>query len=337
MIRLLSRGFLFSFFGLFIVHFLASIALQYAPDGTSTFFLIDKMNVEKVLDDRQNVRGMVLGNSHGDNISFDALGLHGYTLARAWGDIFETQYYLKVLVPRLPKLEMVFIPVSYFSLNWENRSVENLENRRSQIYSILPAWFFIKGDVLPFLEGKANNLFPIKSVVREDHWKGVLHAIISGNKDHSAINQILIENCDYPEEQSLGEAALVRVVETVDMEEEIRTKNHDIQTDAYAALAQIVEFLQTSGIRVVLFTPPYYQEYTSNYLREAPEDIDHMHQLMAQLVDEYNVEYYDFSGEKSLIEDIRLYKDSDHLNKCGKHLFSEQLLSKMNEFYFSGE
>jgi hypothetical protein len=140
--KLLLRGFLFLLIGFFLVHILASVAKQYAPDGTSVFFEIDRMRFENVMKNRQNVQAIVLGNSHGDNISFEALGIDGYSLARAWGDFFETQYYVNYLLPRLPNLEIVFIPISYFSFSWDNGSVTKLEDRRAQIYQTLPAWNF---------------------------------------------------------------------------------------------------------------------------------------------------------------------------------------------------
>jgi hypothetical protein len=337
MTKLFSKGILFSFISFFILHILASFAQEYAPDGTSTFFLIDKMNVESVINERQNVQAIVLGNSHGDNISFESMGFHGYSLSRAWGDLFETQHYLNYLVPRLPNLKIVFIPISYFSFNWDNGSIEKLEDRRSQIYTTLPAWNFIEGDLDQFLEGKVDSLFPLKAVVREDHWKGVFYAVVSGKKDNSSIKQILQENCDYQDQEILDDIATARVFDTLDMAEEVASKHPDIQTDIYAALAETVEFLQSKGIRVVFFTPPYYQEYSKIYMLESPNSISNMHLSISKLIREYQIEYYDFSNDKIFVDDIRLYKDSDHLNLCGKQRFSRELLLRMNEYLSTKE
>jgi hypothetical protein len=337
MTKLFSKGFLFSFFSFLILNILSSIAQEYAPDGTSIFFLIDKMNVESVINERQNVQAIVLGNSHGDNISFETMGFRGYSLSRAWGDIFETQYYLNYLVPRLPNLEFVFIPISYFSFNWDNGSIEKLEDRRSQIYTTLPAWNFIEGDFDQFLEGKVDNLLPLKAVVREDHWKGVFYAVVLGKKDNSSINQILQENCDYQDQKILEDVAKARVFDTLDMGKEVVSKHPDIQTDIYATLAETVEFLQSEGIRVVFFTPPYYQEYSKIYMRESPASISNMYLSISKLIREYQIEYYDFSNDKTFIEDIQLYKDSDHLNLCGKQRFSRELFLRMNEYLSTKE
>jgi hypothetical protein len=330
MTKLFSKGILFSFIGFFILHILASFAQEYAPDGTSTFFQIDKLNIETVISARQNVQAIVLGNSHGDNITFETMGLQGYSLSRAWGDLFETQHYLKYLVPRLPNLEIVFIPISYFSFNWDNGSIEKLEDRRSQIYTILPAWNFIRGDLDQFLEGKVDNLFPIKTVVREDHWKGVFYAVVSGKKVNSNINQILQENCNYQDQQTLEDIAEVRVLDTIDMGQQVASKRPDIQTATYATLVETVEFLHSRGIRVVFFTPPYYHEYSKIFMRESPDSISNMNLNISKLIREKHIEYYDFSFDKTFIDDIRLYRDSDHLNLCGKQSFSRELFIRMN-------
>jgi hypothetical protein len=330
--KLLLRGFLFLLIGFFLVHILASVAKQYAPDGTSVFFEIDRMRFENVMKNRQNVQAIVLGNSHGDNISFEALGIDGYSLARAWGDFFETQYYVNYLLPRLPNLEIVFIPISYFSFSWDNGSVTKLEDRRAQIYQTLPAWNFISGDIDIFFEGKIDNLFPIKTIVREDHWKGVFYTAVAG-KNVSSINNILVETCDYPDETLLGEIAKKRVIDTVTMGKEIFTKQPDIHSNTYLTLAETIKYLQSNGVRVILFTPPYYEDYTTKYFMENPGDINQMRQLMAKLLQEYGVEYYDFSDDKNFVDDISLYKDSDHLNLCGKNKFSKDLYQKMYEHF----
>jgi hypothetical protein len=337
MTKLFSKGFLFSIFGIFILHILATFAQKYAPDGTSTFFLIDKFNIETVINERQDAQAIVMGNSHGDNITFETMEFHGYSLSRAWGDVFETQHYLNYLVPRLPNLEIVFIPISYFSFNWDNGSIEKLEDRRSQIYTTLPAWNFIKGDFEQFLEGKVDKLFPVKAVVREDHWKGVFYAAVSGKKGNSSINYILLENCDYQDQKILEDIAEARVLDTLNMGKEVASKRPDILTDTYATLAETVEFLQSKGIRVVFFTPPYYQEYSKIYMRESPDSISNMHVLISKLIWEYQIEYYDFSNDKTFVDDIRLYKDSDHLNLCGKQRFSRELFQRMNEYLSTKE
>ena len=329
MTRLVFRGLLFFLGGWLLIYSLAWLAEKTSPDSTATFLLIDEMHVNNVLANRSDVEALVLGSSHGDDIDFPTLNYRGFTLARAWGDLFETEYYLKFLVPKLPSLKAVFIPVSYFTFSWDNASVEKLNVRRSQMYTVIPTWGFIPGDIKNFLVGRGNKLFPIQGVLREDNWSSVVYAMIH-RESNSGVYQELVENCDYKSEIELDKISSGRVDDTVRSMQEIAARRPGIQDDTYRKAQDIIRFLQQRGIRVVFFTPPYYSKYTDYFMQNDTDSIAVMEANMERLKDTFGVEYYDHSRDRAFVNDYRNFKDSDHLNLCGKQSFSGVLEQEMS-------
>ena len=328
MVKLISRGSVFIIVGMLILHGLAYVARTVAPDGTSYFLRIDQQQFEDVLDHRDEVEALVVGSSHGDDIDVSTLPQQAYQLSRAWGDFFEADYYLKYLVPRLSALHTVYLPVSYFSFYWDNAAAEKLSVRRAQMYSVVPNWWFIEGDMAQFVRGRGAQIFPVQSILREDNWQGVFYALTNG--DDELEPPVGFEDiCDYPPPDELAEIAESRALEAINIGQEIRANYSDIRTDAYRAAAEITRYLQARDIRVVFFTPPYYAEFTAEYLRNDPDALELLQTNMLRLQEEFGVEYYDFSADQAYIEDHQLFMDSDHLNSCGRRLFTKQLDERM--------
>lgn len=85
------------------------------------------------------------------------------------------------------------------------------------------------------------------------------------------------------------------------------------QFEAYLAGAK------QEGIRVLLVYAPEYYE-VNPYLRNKPEII----RMYRELADRYDVPFYDFSGHY-LSMDKRYMYDSQHLNRKGAELFTEEI------------
>jgi hypothetical protein len=324
------RSAVFLFIGLLILQGLAYVAKSEAPDGTSTFLRIDQEHVRQVLENRASVEAIVLGSSHGDDIEFSNTRYHGYSLARAWGDFFETQYYLKYLVPKLDRLKIVFIPVGYFSFDWDNAQVDKLVIRRNQVYTIIPSWTVIPGDFKNFFIGRGSQLFPFQTILRQDNWQGVFYGLITGKAENNVI-QLRDENCTYMDEKQLSEFSIQRAKEQIQFAKQVRLARPTIRKDTYEVIVEIIEFLQSDNIRIVFFTPPYYSAYNKYYQENDYESIAAMRDLMVKLQQEFGITYYDFSADDRFVSDYKLYKDSDHLNLCGKRLFSQILDKALDE------
>jgi hypothetical protein len=321
----------FAALGITILHALAYTARSVDPDGTSVYLRIDQRHIMQVLDHRDTAEAIVLGNSHGDDINFPIMGYEGYTLARAWGDLFETQYYLQYLVPQLPKLETVFIPVSFFTFDWDNASVDKLEIRRTQMYTAIPSWSAIPWDYKNFIVGRGTQLLPFQTILREDNWQGIFYNLLLGeaNPGGNQEPQDSGEECKSPDVDELAAESKTRATEQIDFASEIHQERPSIREDTYQVMVEIIQYLQLHNIQPVLFTPPYYEEYTKYYLQNSPDSIDHMQAMMSKLEREFDIIHYDFSQNPEYASNIQLFKDADHLNRCGKQLFSQTLYDSL--------
>jgi hypothetical protein len=102
-----------------------------------------------------------------------------------------------------------------------------------------------------------------------------------------------------------------------------------LEQDSYAALARTIEHLQSRGIRVILYTPAYYEQYTTDFSREVASIMDHMKLAVGELQETYGVEYYDFSTDPEITIHPQLFYNSDHVSDCGSRVVSEQLRERI--------
>ena len=323
--RFISKTTLFFLGVLIFVHSLAYVAERLAPDGNASILQADRQRIEGLLNQSQKMEALVVGNSHGYTIDLEALGYNGYQLARSGRDFFEVQYYLKGLIPRLPEIRTVFIPVSYFSFRRDNAVSESVRIRRIHTYIVIPYWWFIKGDFENFVIGKSHPIFPITSVARDDSWEGVFGAIFSGTQQEREQGGDIGSGCDGRELEYLVAHSRLRTHQHVQLTTEMAAKHPNLHLDTYETVVDTIQFLQQRDIRVIFFTPPYFETYTEFYQASDPETVTTMKDNMQTLQREYSIEYYDFSVDKEFISDHQLFSDSDHLNHCAARQFSEKL------------
>lgn len=93
-------------------------------------------------------------------------------------------------------------------------------------------------------------------------------------------------------------------------------------------LKKIITYCEKNKIRLIFITTPLYKTYLESEIPEKKKKVDH---LMAELIKDYHVEYYDLSTS----EDFKLtdYVDDNHLNAEGARKFSlilDTLILKKN-------
>jgi hypothetical protein len=285
--------------------------------------------------DSAEVEAIALGNSHSEAIDFGVLGLQGHRLARGGTDLFEVKLYAQSVTPVLPKLRVAFIAISYFSFARNNLLFDDTRNLRIELYALLPTWRPLPGDHRLWLLGKLQRYFRIMSLVRPDNWHDVFMAGLTvkteeaadpmttsltpwGTCAHYTASQLEVMGND------IGTKAASRHLESLALDPLV-------ETQAYEALAQTVELLQSHGVRVVLFTPPYYAAYNQRFSEVAPAMINNMYRAVENLQAQYAVEYYDAAALPAFSTHPELFFNSDHLNECGMRGFAAYLQPMMAE------
>jgi hypothetical protein len=316
-------------------NFLGNFADTVAPMNVYGRSEADRL--KELIANKATIEAIALGNSHSDAIDFDALGIEGQGLARGGTDLFEVNLYAQSVAPLLPKLKVVYIAISYFSFAGNNMLSEDTRNLRIELYALLPTWTPLPNETETLLLGKLHRYFQTMSIVRPDNWRNVFIAGLAGDSAtenspvpltksmtawgecfHYTANQLDAIGKD------IGRKAAQRHLEILDLDPQV-------QAQSYEALALTVEMLENRGVRVVLFTPPYYTAYNQRFNEIAPEMIQDMHQAIETLQTQFAVAYYDAASVSEFSTQPELFFNSDHLNECGMRAFAEYLHKAMAE------
>jgi len=285
----------------------------------------------------QLIEAITLGNSHSDAIDYSILGINGQSVAFAAADLFEVEKYSLYLEDILPNLKTVFIAISYYSFSRDNGTIEPFRTRRVRFYSMVPTWSPIQGDLSNFWLGRLESYTHVTSVIRSDSWQGVWTRL-----DNETSSADLFPYDGVTTVSAWGECSHYTVEQLVLHAQEIAGRNvtssgqmaethPGLEEDAFDALARTIERLQSRGIRVILFTPTYYEKYNEYFMEQGYSIVKDMIQLTSRLQQIDRVEYYNFSDDPDITIHPELFYNSDHLNECGHKVFSGKLLAKMGE------
>lgn len=286
---------------------------------------------------RDQIEAITLGNSHSDAIDYSVLGIEGQSLAFAAADLFEVEKYAALLADELPNLKTVFIAISYYSFSRDNATFEPFRTRRIRFYSLVPVWSPIRGDAYNFALGRLESYTRIMSVVRSDSWQGVWSELADDTPTENpfpfdgVVTTSAWGMCSHYTAEQLESHAWDIANRNVTSSNQMAAVHNGLGQDAYEALARTIERLQSKGIRVVLFTPTYYEKYTEYFMEGGSYMFDDMQSKVEALQQTYPVEYYDFSNDPEIKDQPELFYNSDHLGDCGHRVFSAKLLEAMND------
>lgn len=318
-----------------LLNILGYVADRIAP--LSVWYERAEKDYTNLIKQKDTIQAVSLGNSHSEAIDFDTLGVRGQTLARAGADLLEVERYAASVVDSLPGLETVFITLPYYAFSWDNSTRNNTQILRIELYAMLPIWKAVEGDGGNLVLGKLHRVTRLMSVARPDHWHDVIYSevdfstLFSNSPEFDAVSVETSKSCPHltPVEQERHAQEIAG--KNVASSRAMANTRQGLSEDAFEALADTVEHLQGKGVRVILYTPPYYEAYTTHFVDQGSDIIVQMHQAVRRLQEEYQVEYYDFSKDPNLTTQYELFVNSDHLNDCGAKAFSERLLQAMLE------
>jgi hypothetical protein len=318
-----------------MLNLLGTLADRKAPLEDWRFYY--EQNLASLKAKNNEIEAITLGSSHADSIDYSAMGMNGQSLALAAADPFEVEKTVSTLDNKLPNLNTVILTISYYTFSWDTAADRRLSPRRIGFYSEIPAWSPIPGDWSDFLMGKLDAYTHVLRVVRSDNWQGVWPALLA---DPTAADPFPYDGvrttsawgeCSHYTEQQLIEHAAKIAGNNVVTAQQMAAAHSGLEQDTYAALARTIEYLQSRGIRVILYTPAYYNQYTADFSEQGSAILVGMRQAVTKLQDTYGVENYDFSTDTEITTQPDLFANSDHVNECGSRVVSEKLRERMDE------
>lgn len=306
---------------------IGSISENIAPH-----YPVEKFVIKNLLAKADSLEAIVVGNSHNRSIDLNTMGLNGFHVWQDGNDIFEIEYQLKALVPKLPKLKYVICSVPYFFFHWSNKAttIEDRSEIRRKYYLSIPSWQFIKNDFKNFFIGKMGG------IIRTDHWEGVLVYVyrkmraipytkntyinpLDGSRLDSSQFTFYSSNEDllhYTREYGIpGHEKMVKNM----------IENHpELPKYTFRSLVNILQFLKDQKIEVIFYTPPFFYCYSELFDKNIKA---YAKKTMKKLQKQYGFAYYDFSEDPGFIYNHKYFLDDDHLNGIyGAPAFSQEFL-----------
>lgn len=267
----------------------------------------------------ESIEILAIGNSHAGAIAPEALDRGSLVLPFPWNDLADVNHQLRTLVPRLPRLQVVLITVSYFTFHWSNEVLEDdgLLDSRRKFHAVSPGWTPVGGDVASLVRGKSYW------IVRPDHWLGVFSGLRGSEMELDDLGEHLE---DIPSDALLVAHAEDRVPHTLDQAREMMELHPSLPEANHARLAGILEYLDEQGVCVVLYTPPFHWRYRELYAG-APS-LSEMHRRIRRVAAETGVAWLDYSAHP-MADEARWFVDSDHLNNLGQNLLTTLIMEEV--------
>ncbi|MDG2148066.1 MAG: hypothetical protein P8N09_00935 [Planctomycetota bacterium] len=301
---------------------------------------IDMENVrrQRMLRYSDRIEVLSVGNSHSLAVDMKAMDVSGFHMWMRGQDLFEVESILSDLLPRLPKLDAVFFTVSFSSFHRDNGACTDAERGmvRSLFYASSPHLGMIGFDPINYFKGLMTH-----GLVTADHWQPVLRGLVRRMQGQEKPKRQYLDMMTADGQLSVGgsgdqpprshswlvqEAATRTLPLHQRLQDNMLENNPNLESDAVACMERIIALLDQYHVRAIFFTPPYYPAYTQGV---EPETREAMQAHMTRFVDEFGIEYHDFSRDPELTGDPANFVDSGHMSSLGAKRFSANRLKPL--------
>lgn len=254
--------------------------------------------------------------------------------------MFETDYLLRSVAPLLPKLEVLFLPISPLDFHHDNGLWERRHEIRRAHYAITPTWSLrmIHKDVKNLVKGK------LSAIVRRDHWRGVFKSVLealrgpapktqSGWKD--PFGEVDVDGYIGPRIQLTMKSdsltgRIDEVREQIFLLKEAAKTHPNLPGEVYMALVSIIKTARLHNLKLVLFAPPQTDIFNEMLSKEGREIADIRNFYLQKSENEFGVEFYNFAQAPTFVHNYNYFFNEDHLNVMGARVFSQKLWSSCN-------
>ena len=285
---------------------------------------------KKILDDYYNISEsedinyLILGNSHNMSISFEDSDIISYHLWQGGNDLSEVNYQLNTLVDKLNKPDAIIIPITYFTL-WWNNTIDIKNNRsslRRKYYYYIENFDWIKGDFKNYVRAKFS---PITSM---SYIKNLLKFLIKGEKGIN--NNFELRYDGYrlgskyhntmPDSSMIDNIVNYVVPRQTDILKSMYRSDTTIFNENVDLIKNIIKRSSKLGIKnIIFYTPPYYYRYTEEFENFY---INETKKLMSEIVDNDISFYFDYSNDDRFIFEPKYFRDGHHMNISGAKIFT---------------
>lgn len=301
-------------------------ALKWTSDAFAPGYRPNLLRMQLLQEYAAEIEVINAGNSLNRAIDYRDMDLRGFHLWDGGADLLEASYTLRTVTPMLPKLKVVLVPLNPLSFRTDNTLIGR-DGLRRQYYAVMPSlasWRPLPGDAGNLMRGK------LSSIVREDHWRNVLHGALRPRGDGARRRQLgeVDETgyfLPYPSRTVREDSQRVEELEGFFLElgQSVRA-NPRLPEMIYREFAAVIAKIRARGIRVILISPPNMESVNELFARHTTE-MAQLKEYVRRLGDDHGAEYLDFSTHEDFSNDPDLFMSEDHLNRFGAAVFSRKL------------
>lgn len=257
---------------------------------------------------------ITLGNSHGGGYKFGSLKLKGGAFNRAGNTIFYDLQNYKYLKKHLSDSAIIILPISYFSFGLEENRVDRgtVNPFVNEFYEYLPPTSILGYSIKKDLSLRINRIQ--KKVQLPDLLKQ-LQQKKKKKKPKKKKKKV-------PPTIAQQIAALEKSAKSASKHHK-KIFGYGEPSRNLAYLSDLISDAQKNGFRPVLITTPYYQAYNESYDKAWLKENYYRH--INKISTASKTAYMDYSHDSIFSSDPDNFKNSDHLSKKGKIVFSEIL------------
>ena len=202
---------------------------------------------------------------------------------------------------------VIIIPVSYISIGLD-LEYENLKKATPRYYSIMNKPWRIDGFKIG--DWIKYGIFPILSA-------GDNLEYLFEDKDEPFKDWLESPRNEIPDiDKMCKERALHH--------QKIISKDSEAENIRY--IEDMIIYAKEKGFKPVLVTTPYMKKYKESYSKDF---LKRFYKNIEKIQSDTNIEYIDYSSLKGFEADVRLYRDSDHLNEKGRKEFTKIMLEEL--------
>lgn len=292
------------------------LALEFLLDDSALYS--SSAVYEKVsdyLEMKKNVRILVFGSSHADNVISDDYRPYVFNMANQGQDL-KYDLFLLDLIEDINSVEVVVLTFSYFSFEYSEDKV----------------WPYRVRDYLD-----AQSLRPAKNLFKFDDWLYDHSDLINYNM---SFNRIITYYCkrifsSRNNQKSLSHSGEIASApdrkNQKDLDEDAENRAIRVHSGYYntsfEVIAQHIDKMINKCLlskkKVVAVVPPFHRAYNT---RISAERVKTFRQRMDWIHREYDICVLDYSHDPRFAEEDSLFVNCDHLNRVGARKFTEILI-----------
>jgi len=279
--------------------------------GSSRIF----KKVHEYLENKNDVRILVFGNSHGDNAISEDFEPDIFNLANQGQDL-KYDWFLFDFIGDIDKVDFVVLTLSFFSFEYSEDKIWPYQVKDyMDLHTLNPT-----GNILQFRRWVYDNSILINHTMSTNNLVNYIKKKYFRKPEKKKKN-IKKGRIDFQKKRK----TLIQDAERRAVPTQLKYFNAPFKTNQ-AYINHFIKKCQQAKKHLVLMVPPFHSTLIDRF---DPVKLNDFYEKMSQLENEHNLPVFDYSKDVRFLNNDAYFLNSDHLNKEGARYFTEIFLGDL--------